>query len=114
MKFRIIFDQSTNEITIITEEGGIACIREAEKSSDETRTAITDYYQLRISNEMNSDTLFESLAEGKMYNKDWFDVKYNSLDAIQDALDWLCAGQTNWEITNDLYSHIFDYHEDKS
>ena len=109
MKFRIIFDSKGNEITIITEDGGIACVRGVDSSDDqEPRISVTEYYQSKISNDMNSDNLFELLAEGKMYSKDWADIKYNSLTTIQDALNWLSVGQNDWEMVNDLFPHIFN------
>jgi len=110
MKFRIIFDDGENEITVITEDGGIACIREVEEiSSDEPRIAVTDYYQMRLTDVPSSETdeLFEYLAEGQIFHNDWSDVKYNSLTAIEDALIWLCGAETDWEITDDLFPQFF-------
>lgn len=110
MKFRIIFDNGANEITVITENGGIACIREVEDmSTDKPRIAVTDYYQMRLTDVPldQRDNLFDHLATGKMYNNDWVSVKYNSLTAIGDALDWLCVGETDWELSEDLFLHFF-------
>jgi hypothetical protein len=107
MKIRIIQDK--NEITVITEDGGIACIREADDMSpEEPRIAVTDYYQMKITDpSMTSENLFECLAEGKMYHKDWIDVKYNSLTAIEDALAWLCSAETSFEVSDDLFTRLF-------
>lgn len=107
MKFRLIFE--TDEITILTEDGGIACIREAEAMSpDEPRIAVTDYYQMRITDvPLCTDNLFEYLAEGKMYHKDWPDTPYNNVLAIQDALAWLCLGETNWEVSDEIFPQFF-------
>lgn len=108
MKFRIIHEN--DEIIVLTEDGGIACIRQAEDIDNNTpREAVTDYYQSLITDfpDANSDDLFEFLAEGKMYCKDWASTPYNSLKAIQDALDWLCLGQTEWEMTDTLFTDIF-------
>lgn len=109
MKFRVIFDPQ--EITVITEDGGIVCIREADAiSSDEPRIAVTDYYQMKLTDPLcsgDSDNLFECLAEGVMYHNDWPNTQYNSLTVIQDALDWLCVGQEEWEICNDLFPQFF-------
>jgi hypothetical protein len=109
MLFRVIHNQK--EITVITESGGVACIREAEDSSiEEPRIAITDYYQHRLTEDstITADNLYDCLAEGKMYHKDWLDVKYNSLTAINDALSWLVLGQTEWEISDSIFPHLFD------
>jgi hypothetical protein len=108
MKFRIVFN--ANEITVITQDGGIACIREADDIiPGEPRTAVTDYYQNRLTDVLQNEegTLFDRLAEGKMYQKDWSNVEFNSLVAIQDALSWLCMGIKNWEICEDLFPLLF-------
>ena len=109
MKFRLII--KNDEVTVITEDGGVACIREAEDlSKDEPRIAVTDYYQSRLTDDesINADNVFECLAEGKMYCNDWEVVPFNSMTAVEDALAWLCPHITQWEITNDLFSHLFD------
>jgi hypothetical protein len=109
VKFRLIIE--SDEITVITENGGVACIREAaDLSKDEPRIAVTDYYQSRLTDDesINADNVFECLAEGKMYCNDWAVVPFNSMTAVEDALAWLCPDITEWEITNDLFTHLFD------
>ncbi len=108
MKFSLIIDHE--ETTVITEDGGIACIRIAENlSDDEVRTSVTDYYQSRLTEvpDEDADELFAHLAEGKMYCKDWEEAKYNSLEVIQDALEWLCVGEKDWELTEELFPQFF-------
>ena len=109
MKFRIIYD--SEEITIITEDGGIACIRKAiDMGPDEPRIAVSDYYSVRIPDleGANEDNLFECLAEeATIYHDDWKDTPYNSLKTITAALDWLCVGEENWELTDDLFTDFF-------
>lgn len=109
MKFRLIIE--SDEVIVITEDGGIACIREAEAlSNDEPRIATTDYYQSRITDfdSIYLTDLFERLAEGKMHYEDWPTTPFNSMVAINDALNWLCPDVTDWEITNDLFAELFD------
>lgn len=108
MKFSLILN--SEEITVITEDGGIACIREAEDMSpDEPRESVTDYYQMRLTDvpASEADGLFEHLAEGKIYCKDWVNAKYNSLEVIEDALSWLCVGESNWELVDNLFPQFF-------
>jgi len=114
MKFRLIV--ANDEVIVITEDGGIACIREAEAlSKDEPRIATTDYYQSRLTDfeSINSDNIFECLAEGKMYHNDWAVVSFNSMTAVEDALAWLCPHVTQWEIVNDLFTQLFDYEQEQ-
>lgn len=110
MKFRVQMDEE--ELTIFTEDGGVACIRVAEPiSDDEERIATTDYYQSRIDlsdPECTSDNLWEYLGEGKLYHEDWAHTKYNSLKAIQHALDWLCVGNDDWELSEDLFEDFLN------
>ncbi len=106
MKFRLILDDK--EILVITEDGGIVCIREAESSSN--ITAITDYYQTRLTEKgITSDNVFEILSEGKMYCKDWEIYKFNNINLIQNALSWLnpTEPESNWELVDDIFTDIF-------
>jgi len=103
MKFRIVIE--ADELTIITENGGIACTREAEGDVGEPRVATTDYYQNYI-NSCSPATLFDELAEGEMEFKDWATEEYNNWVVIQDALEWL-SPDTTWEICDDLFLDYF-------
>ena len=117
MKFMILFDfgNETDEITVVTEQGGLVCIQRADPISnlgngeEKPRIAVSDYYQMLITEDptCTADNLFECLAEGLIYHKDWPDVSYNSLTAITDALNWLSPNETTWEMTDDLFPDIF-------
>jgi hypothetical protein len=113
MKFRLLLDPSEPEITIVTEDGGIACIRQAEDmgpSPEEKRIAVSDYYSVRIPalTDCNSQNLFECLAEeATIYHDDWKDKPYNDLSVIQTALDWLNPNEENWELVNNLFVDFF-------
>jgi hypothetical protein len=108
MQYRIITE--TDEIIILTEDGGIALIREAaDISDDQPRTAVTDYYHSRITEyeEVDADNVFELLAEGDMSAKDWQTTVFNSDETINDALNWLCLRQKEWSPCNNLFAEIF-------
>jgi len=104
MKFRIVIEP--NELTIITENGGIACTREAEGDVGEPRVATTDYYQNYI-NSCSPATLFDELAEGEMEFKDWATEEFNSCEVIKDALNWLSPETSSWKLCNDLFLDFF-------
>jgi hypothetical protein len=105
MKFRMIIDEDQREITVLTENGGVACIREAE---GDDRLAVTDYYQSRLTDfdGLTADNAFDLLGQGKMYCNDW-DVPYNDLGLILDALKWLAVGETSWQHTESLFNELF-------
>lgn len=107
MKFRVIIEK--DELTVITEDGGISCIREAEPVfEDEPRTAVTDYYYKKLTEEgINRDNVFEVLAEGSMQANDWPDTSFNDLDLVKDALRWLNPYVFRWELVDDLFVDIF-------
>ncbi|WP_210498453.1 hypothetical protein [Vibrio crassostreae] len=108
MEFRIVHEQ--DEIIVVTESGGVACIRQAENINGETRTATTDYYTTRLTEvaDADSDNLFDVLAEGQMFADDWESVAYNSLEAITAALNWLSSPTApSWELVDDLFPQFF-------
>ena len=103
MRYRVIKD--SDEITVILEDGGVACIRYADEMEEgDGRTAVTDYYQSRFDQTMiDEENIWEELGEGKMYCKDWYGAKFDSKEVINDALTWLCVectfteDETIWE-----------------
>jgi len=107
MKFRLIL--KSDELTVITENGDIACIREAESIPGEIpRTAVTDYYTSKVTQEgITSDNVFEVLAEGHMYCNDWSTLKFNNYVLVTEALSWLEPEVKNWEMVNNLFTEIF-------
>lgn len=101
MKYRLITE--SDEITVVIEDGGIACIRAAEPVDDKPRTAVTDYYHTRITSIDPADNLYEQLAEGDMSCTDWPTESFDSHEVLQDALQWLAVGNTDWEQDNNLF-----------
>ena len=101
MKFKLIHSVDY-EMTIVTEDGGVASIR---YMHEEDRWATTDYYQSRITNEKNWDDVWKNLSEGKMYYNDW--EKIISIDVvINDALSWLCPTESQWENDPNIFPHL--------
>lgn len=90
-RYRVL--KNAEEIHVITDDGGIACIREVDA---EEYAAITEYYQERFDAGMiESETLWEELGEGKMYCKEWqsgYETDKELQEKVEDALDWLCMG----------------------
>ncbi len=93
MKYRTI-ESGGEEIFIITEDGGLACIMDKEED-DTNRQSSTEYYQERFTQEMldSKESIFShpEMEYGKMYWADW-DTPYDDPSHIQDALAWLCVG----------------------
>ena len=112
IKFRV-YEESSEEIIIITEDGGVACIRDAEPIDDtDTRIATSEYYQSRITNDTNTDNIFEELGEGTMYYNDWDETECaDHLDErlITDALEWLVCATVGVEFVRDdtIWTNIF-------
>lgn len=91
MKYRVI--KSHDEITVITEDGGIACIRDVD-NGDEGAQSVTDYYQDRFDQViLDNDTIWDTVGQGKMYCEDWT-TPFDDPAHVQDALQWLSVGDT--------------------
>jgi hypothetical protein len=88
----------SNDITIRTDDGGVATIHHNEDHF------VTTYYQSRDS---DFEVDWDELAEGKAYHKDWDKDKYDSIDdeMIEDALRWLVVGDCQFIQTE---SHDID------
>ena len=105
MKFRIILEE--DELTIITQDGGIVCIRKAEPV-DTPRVAVTDYYYDKLTDiTITKDNVFEVLAEGPMHYNDWAILKFNNPVLVTEALSWLNPEVKDWELVDDLFVEIF-------
>ena len=89
MKEKIFYEiitEDRDDITIRTDDGGIATIHHNEEHF------VTTYYQDRICTDCEID--WEELAEGKVHHKDWNKPHKKSIDKemINDALNWLVVG----------------------
>ena len=94
MKYRLM--EYSDEIVVILEDGGIACIRDIDATDDmPDRQSTTDYYQTRFTQEDwdSQENIWEIVGEGKMYYNDW-DTPFNDPKHIQDALEWLAVGES--------------------
>ena len=107
MKFRIIFEP--DELTILTEDGGIACTRAAMPINEGVpRGSVSDIYAGVVTEEgIDSDNVFEMLSEHLMYHEDWETEPFNSLSVIKHALEWLSPEEESWELVDDLFTDIF-------
>ena len=104
MKYRIV--KRSDELDVITEDGGVASIRYAdEMEENDGRTAVTDYYQTRITQEVldSGESIWDYLGEGKMYCEDWYRTDFDNPKLVQDALEWLCAGHTKFQYDETIW-----------
>jgi len=78
-------EPDSDDITIRTDDGGVASIHHNEDHF------VTTYYQSRDS---NKEVDWQNLADGKAYFKDWDKDKDDGIDdeMIEDALRWLVVG----------------------
>lgn len=89
--------KSSDEIIIVLENGGVACIREAEPIDDNTpRIATTDYYELTVldvdtslicETDEESVNIWNLLAEGNIYYEDWAEDKFDREKLLHDAIE---------------------------
>lgn len=100
MKYRVIKDSDTLNITIIVEDGGIA------STYHNGTNILTEYFGDRL-DDINGDDVWNELSNGEMYIKDWDEYTPTEEELIADALDWLvCPPPDKWELDNSIYSHI--------
>lgn len=95
MRYRLV--ESEDEIIVLLEDGGIACIREiGELDRDDGRQSTSDYYQTRMVQDMlDTDSVWDDVGEGKMYWEDWSTV-FTNPKHVQHALEWLCVGDVEF------------------
>ncbi len=105
MKYRLV--KNEDEIIVIVEDGGIATIREVEELDEgDGRQATTDYYQDRLTKEMIADDdVWGNLGNGNMYWNDW-KTPFNNPEHIVDALEWLCVGEDNFEVDENIWKEF--------
>lgn len=104
MKYRIITEP--DEITIITEDGGVVCVREAESIDTEPRETVTDYYSMKLTEIDILNDIWEELAEGTIYCTDWETAKFDSDEVIKDALNWLVTSETEFTRDDSLFTNL--------
>lgn len=99
VKYRTIKDNDS--IVIITEDGGYAVVI----SIDENK-ATSEYYQNKFTKEDvdSGSSIHEVLSEGKMYYNEW-DTNFDSIDHIENALDWLVPDCT-YEYDENIWSNL--------
>lgn len=93
MKYRLI--KSTDNIMVITEDGGIADIHESEPYEGVKRLSTTEYYQTRFTEDdlLSAEPVWAIVGEGKMYYNDW-PTEFDDHKHVVDALNWLSPDDT--------------------
>ena len=82
MKYKLLVDQQDKDL--ITEDGGVVTLHH------NGERFISSYYQRRLTDcDPKADSVWDELAEGKMYVKEWRDKDPSEEEFIEDALDWL-------------------------
>ncbi len=105
IKYRTI--KSDDNIVVITEDGGIADIHEAEPyEAEEYRQSTTEYYQDKfdIADITSDESIWTIVGEGKMYYNDWV-TSFTDPTHIQDALNWLAPGYT-YELDESIWTNL--------
>ena len=86
MKYRAIIGE--DEILVLTENGGVAMILADQSGGIDGVTAKTEYYETRLSDipHATEDNVFDKLAEGKLYIKDWKEERFDSFVVVMLSL----------------------------
>lgn len=92
-------NDSDKNVTVVLQDCGVAS---AYNSGEYFKT---DYYQSKLTSESNFDTMWDELAEGKMYGKNWDGVQARLKencddDIINDMIDWLFVSTELCEFVN--------------
>jgi hypothetical protein len=99
LKYRVVYN--TDSFEIITEKGGVAsCYKTPENF-------VTNFFCKSL-NECDTDKdIWEQLAEGKVYFKDW-EKTPTVQEAIENALEWLVfPAPSKWVEDKTLYTDFF-------
>lgn len=83
-----IYEISPNDITILTQDGGIATIHKVEDGENEWGRYISTYYQDRCDATFGEE-MWDRLWDSKVYFKDWSNKTDIDQQMIDDALEWL-------------------------
>ena len=108
VKYRIV-NLDENELVVITENGGVVCIRTPKCDNDTDVVAISEYYQSYITDEMTSTNIFDILADGKVYYNDWNNTQcsgHTDEKLVGDALNWL--GCVDCVRDDSIFGHLFN------
>lgn len=101
MKYRVKeYQYEYMVFDVITEDGGIVAVH------FNGEHPVSTYYQDRLADWMDADNVFNQLAEGKAYTKDWKEDATEE-EIIQDALNWLVLpSPAVWEKVNNLFTEL--------
>jgi hypothetical protein len=91
------FNLDSDEIVVIMEDGGVA------SNVCEDNIMRSEYYQDRMTKDVELDNLWDVLGEGKMYCHDWEDKNPTKKELIDDMIGWLYVATKECEfVQNDM------------
>jgi hypothetical protein len=92
-EFEFTLRKSAEDNDLFAPDGGVAVIR------FNGEHMVTDYYQEKIDPSWGEEEIWEKLAEGEMYCKDWEGQTELTQEMINDAIEWLGFDPDNVEVT---------------
>lgn len=97
MKYKVV-NNDQQGWDVFTEDGGVTTIEKIEG------TYRSSYYQRTISDMEEGEDMWDYLAEGKIFVKDWHEHTPSKTDAIMDALFWLApiTHHQDWVLDDDM------------
>ena len=83
MKNKVTVTHEYDEHVIMTENNGVAVVRQIESGMT------TEYYKRRANTDLSNDEMWEDLLEGEVVYKNWNGVYDLTMGMIMDAVAWL-------------------------
>jgi hypothetical protein len=83
IKLTVEVVQGVEDTDIFMSDGGVATLHHNGEHM------VTTYYQDRITSERYAEDMWDELAEGKTYCKDWEGEDKTTTEMITDAILWL-------------------------
>lgn len=101
IKYRVVFD-AEDEGFVLVEDGGVASWHWSKNGY-----ILMEYCQSRITEETTRDSMWDELAEGKQYCKEFPEDTSNEV-LIEDALEWLVCGYSSedFEVDESIFPKI--------
>lgn len=82
-KHTFILNRGHEDNDLFAPDGGVAVIR------FNGEMMLTDYYEDRIKSTWDQEDIWENLAEGKMFCKEWPGKYELTAEMLDDAVEWL-------------------------
>ena len=83
MKNKVTVTHEHDEYVIMTENNGVAVVRQIESGMT------TEYYKRRANTDLSNDEMWEELLEGEVVYKNWNGAYDLTMEMIRDAVAWL-------------------------